>query len=280
MDLATVIAQTRDSIKKKFDALTHSRRQESENLEKIFRPVTQPLQSIEKMQNLERLQHELSEIEVEEKNLDDKIYDQTLSEINPAKKTSHLKKLKEETTDLTNRYISDLFEGSKGNDVTYGPKVTRDRELVMGRSAMKFHPDDYLQFGKKKFKISPGLYELIFKKKPENYSQADIAAYMQILDLTKAAYRENTNKLKYTKAWKYMNIIKPNMTEYMKKKSEKSTDQDSMYRSFASVDPAKHSSPQIEQPRRSSDSLSEFDPGRIQIQIRPILHRATPPPPT
>ena len=62
------------------------------------------------------------------------------------------------------------------------------------------------------FEGTPGFWELITSKNPENYTGEDLDKYRQLLLLTNAVYRDNNpdnNNPKSSKSQKWKNIIKP-----------------------------------------------------------------------
>ena len=62
------------------------------------------------------------------------------------------------------------------------------------------------------FEGTPGFWELITSKNPENYTREDLDKYRQLLLLTNAVYRDNNpdnNNPKSSKSPKWKNIIKP-----------------------------------------------------------------------
>ena len=62
------------------------------------------------------------------------------------------------------------------------------------------------------FEGTPGFWELITSKNPENYTGEDLDKYRQLLLLTNAVYRDNNpdnNNPKSSKSPKWKNIIKP-----------------------------------------------------------------------
>ena len=73
------------------------------------------------------------------------------------------------------------------------------------------------------FEGTPGFWELITSKNPENYTGEDLDKYRQLLLLTNAIYRDNNpdnNKPKSSKSLKWKNIIKPIWEQIKKQKEE------------------------------------------------------------
>ena len=73
------------------------------------------------------------------------------------------------------------------------------------------------------FEGTPGFWELITSKNPENYTGEDLNKYRQLLLLTNAVYRDNNpdnNNPKSSKSPKWKNIIKPIWEQIKKQKEE------------------------------------------------------------
>ena len=73
------------------------------------------------------------------------------------------------------------------------------------------------------FEGTPGFWELITSKNPENYTEEDLNKYRQLLLLTNAVYRDNNpdnNNPKSSKSPKWKNIIKPIWEQIKKQKEE------------------------------------------------------------
>ena len=73
------------------------------------------------------------------------------------------------------------------------------------------------------FEGTPGFWELITSKNPENYTGEDLDKYRQLLLLTNAVYRNNNpdnNNPKSSKSPKWKNIIKPIWEQIKKQKEE------------------------------------------------------------
>ena len=81
---------------------------------------------------------------------------------------------------------------------------------------------------------TPGLWELITLKNPENYTEEDLTKYEQLVILTNTAYRNNNptqNYPKQSRGIKWKNIIKPIWKAIQKQKDEDE------YQEFEEEDP-------------------------------------------
>ena len=87
------------------------------------------------------------------------------------------------------------------------------------------------------FEGTPGFWELITSKNPENYTGEDLDKYRQLLLLTNAIYRDNNpdnNKPKSSKSLKWKNIIKP-IWEQIKKQKEEEEEEYEEYEEPATI---------------------------------------------
>lgn len=119
--------------------------------------------------------------------------------------------------ELPRIYIKESIQDTEGHfDHRYG--VTHDIELdkfSIGDSAINFDGPD-LKINGIRYKGTPGLYELLFKKNPLGYTKKDEEEYMDIMKRTNALYTRYDPKLplmratKDTKA-KYERVIQPTM---------------------------------------------------------------------
>ena len=78
---------------------------------------------------------------------------------------------------------------------------------------------------------TPGFWELVTSKNPENYEPKDLEKYQQLVILTNTAYQGNdpkNNKAKSSRSPKWRNIIKP-IWEQIKKQKEEEEDYEEEY---------------------------------------------------
>ena len=88
------------------------------------------------------------------------------------------------------------------------------------------------------FEGTPGFWELITLKNPENYTGEDVDKYRQLLLLTNAIYRDNNpdnNKPKSSKSLKWKNIIKPIWEQIKKQKEEEEEEYEEEYEEPATI---------------------------------------------
>lgn len=237
MELARLISTTRKNIKKKFNALQASRGHEAQDLERIFKPVTKPLENIAKIESMKTepdFKYEKFEENDEEEDEDEVFRNLRFSSISPIPLSSEaavpsssteapeiqdfVKELKEDLTPLMQSYVDVLFKSSD-HDTTYGVRIENDN-LYLGTSEFKFLPNDELQIGNKKWRATEGLLELIIKKIPRegSYTKEDLRTYFKIIHLSRVIWKDDARtKLNSTVTHKYRFIIKDKFQNFMKK---------------------------------------------------------------
>lgn len=116
---------------------------------------------------------------------------------------------------LTKRYMSMMMSGaSKGRynpiDHTYGPRFD-NASLKVGDSLLTFDADGGIRIRGVKYKGTEGLYELLFKRLPDDtlYDDNDLVAYKDILVKTNAHRRnyEPQEKVNRNNSLKYKGVI-------------------------------------------------------------------------
>ena len=159
--------------------------------------------------------HEISE-EIDESAQKSRSYIETL----PSKMYQHFY---EQFNNLPRYYVEGLTNDTKQDyDLTYGVRFDPDHERwLMGNKEIRIDGDDlYVVIGPKvklQYRGTPGLYELVFKKRPIGYTDKDKIEYADLLSRTNS-YRQRNNPnlpVKGSNTHKYRNIIKP-LLEWVK----------------------------------------------------------------
>lgn len=104
-------------------------------------------------------------------------------------------------------YIRLLYKPDKSRDVTYG-LTTSGNDIMMGAMPVRIHNNE-IDVGDAVFTGTSGLFELLTKKEPMGYTEEDLSAYADILNLTNAHKSTKTGKIKASHGIKYSKIIKP-----------------------------------------------------------------------
>ncbi|CAH1114735.1 unnamed protein product [Psylliodes chrysocephalus] len=116
---------------------------------------------------------------------------------------------------LPRGYIEDLLNDNEGNfDHTFGVYFDPEsKEWSFGDSVINFDGRDII-IQDLKYKGTPGLYELLFKKFPTGYRPEDVDNFIDIVKRTNAQYLGyNPEKgLSTSNAKKFIDIIKPRVT--------------------------------------------------------------------
>ena len=118
---------------------------------------------------------------------------------------------------LTQKYMKILLKDAGGNsrviDHEYGPRYNSEgNTLMVGDKVLEFDSDGAIVINETKYRPSEGLYELLFKRLPndEVYTNDDLQAYKNILNATNAhkkGYNFYSN-IRRDNSLKYRHIIK------------------------------------------------------------------------
>lgn len=96
---------------------------------------------------------------------------------------------------LTQKYMLKLMKGEVGAtnkiDNIYGPRIDNDK-LMVGNSPLTFDEDGNIILNKVQYKGTEGLYELLFKRQPDDsvYNRDDLNAYKDML-IKSSAHKKN-----------------------------------------------------------------------------------------
>ncbi|KAI8124118.1 hypothetical protein CVS40_5182 [Lucilia cuprina] len=210
----------------------------SHDLQNTFKPLTEPLQKLVKLsnegslklmkpkvENLIKLNKSLQESfttstpkkrimrrEFFENDFDNKENDEYLKE------PEHIYH-EDGETDQDDTFYSQpddndiinlsLLKSKKKLDEVYGPHKVDNGQWKFGKENLKVSAEKII-VGNQHWAYTPGLFELLFYKKPSNYDTSELEIYKKIL-LNTNAYRVNFNpngKIKANKGTKYKEIIK------------------------------------------------------------------------
>ena len=116
-------------------------------------------------------------------------------------------------------YVNTLLTGNARNeiDLVYGVYFD-ENGTMLGNKKFDVDTGDTIIIDEVRYKDTPGLYELIFKKIPNDaiYTENDKQTYKHILLMTNAHRRDNNARMpiKSNKGHKYKNIIAPLLVTY------------------------------------------------------------------
>ena len=223
-----------DNIRQKYRALKHDIRESDEALTRKYKPLLEPLTQISEKLN-DSSDKIKKKIKVEDEDTKAAVETKTPSQPRFLRTEVLAQTPDVETPNVTleeflatpegrheaQEYVEQSVEGplarkylllalsddrDKKMDHTYGVRNVVDKWMV-GNSVLEINQDDSFYIAGKRYRGTPGLYELMFMKEPDKsvYDENDLAAYKSILSDTNAYKRYylpgakvNTNKgLKY-----------------------------------------------------------------------------------
>ena len=123
----------------------------------------------------------------------------------------------------------------KNIDLSFG-LYTQEGKFKIGNKEVNIE-DNNIKVDDIIFEGTPGFWELVTSKNPENYTKEDLEKYRQLLLLTNTIYRGNNpdnNNPKSSKSSKWKNIIKP-IWEQIKKQKEEEEEEYEEYEEPATI---------------------------------------------
>lgn len=205
------IVKASNNIRKKFNMIKNQNDDIDNLLETSFKPITTPLNALVQKNNFPVSFIQKENIESKkstDKNKTDYDDDDTteFDSINrdEAKNINLYDHLKE--------YLSDLVPESHNYidmDLTYGIRLNNNNQFEMGNSVVHVAHNGDLKIKNENYVGSMGLYELIFKKIPKNYTEHDLTIYKKMLIET-SAFRKGYDPLSHingNRGYKYTKII-------------------------------------------------------------------------
>ncbi|XP_051167623.1 uncharacterized protein LOC127285568 [Leptopilina boulardi] len=219
------IAKASEAIRRKHRLFKLGKENAENLLNETFKPIVETLQKIITINDIKRENFKTERIEKEEKgeskeeddNLSFKSIEDSESTIIPDF----------EYDKLLNKYIYLIDHNRKQClDLVYGVRKMRDGSLLIGDKPIIFN-QQFLNVGNRRFTITPGLLELLFKNKPENshISDHDINNYKQIL-IDSNAHRKKysaSEPINISKSFKYTNVISNLFPQSVTPKSKSKT---------------------------------------------------------
>lgn len=239
------LVKTSKAVKQKYKSLKAGATEEKRLREQTYRPIIEPLKEIIKESKKAAAATSVKdEIKMEKKEPTKQpadltrrsfgpsfLADEFIAESTPAtiedddedirrdnvtQLTSSNEKVLNEFLDQYHRlpryYVQKILQDTD-KEIDYTLGVHYDPELdswSLGKTRLYIVGPDIL-INNVKYKGTPGLYELLFMNKPEDYTDDDSKAYKKIMDQT-SLYRRNFepgSQISGNKGYKYTNIIKP-----------------------------------------------------------------------
>ena len=211
--------ETRKRIKDNFIAKKVGEAEYQTGLTKLFKPVTETQKATAK-ETAEKFAQELLPIKEGIEELPTKLFRKVFPSIEL--KASDIMNL----GPLAVNALLQAFT-KKNIDLAFG-LYAQEGKFKIGNKEVNIEDND-INIDDIIFEGTPGFWELITSKNPENYTGEDLVKYRQLLLLTNAVYRDNNpdnNNPKSSKSPKWKNIIKPIWEQIKIQKDEEEEDDD------------------------------------------------------
>ena len=208
------LIKSRNILKNKFQSIKLGETEKEAEIEKQFKPLTEPLKKLVKLSD------ESSIKPIIKKYKGVKFKSNLTSNINKEEDEEMFESAKEEEEEddeEDNDDYSKIDEGFnlamlKNNpkfDSAYGPHQNENGEWKFGNAYLKFNGNK-IYIGNQKWNFTPGLFELICLKNPKNYEPYELQIYKKILINTSAHKLNNDpkNEINISRKLKYTKIIK------------------------------------------------------------------------
>ena len=194
------------AIRKKYLALKLGKAEEDETLNRLLKPVIDPIKELKAMNMFVKptsSEHVKSSLKrkVEEEELpsdpSNNMYSNGYFEQYPS---------------LAKHYITGLYNKSNDFDETYGVRFDSNlNKFHIGSTELHIGSNAEINIGNKTYSGRQGLYELLFMKNPKGYDEQDLHDFKDILEVSNA-HRRNYDPLSQfngSKSNKYTKVIKP-----------------------------------------------------------------------
>ena len=217
------LIKARKAVKRKYDLLKFEKDSSERVVSETFKPITEPLEKlVEQKKKKKRKEYDKNFLKKEENSnnyfenssndsfhttgdLQIKNSIEDFSDYDDEDMHSTLKQDNSISSEnLLNSTViekANEFNPSDDWDKVYGLKK-ENGHLVLGNVNIQFD-NNFITVNNKKFPRTPGLEDLIIKRKAENYTSKDKHAYKQIL-IESGAHLTKENKIKrHSTSWKY-----------------------------------------------------------------------------
>lgn len=244
------LTKTRNDIKRKLAALKRGEAETVRIVEKTYKPIVDPLKTLAKQESKKQefgpkienkieyestpvqeqvttprrpentvagkrvnFQPDISEIALDEEEEEEDIEpEETTGSIGNLSQLHDDIQFLDQYDHLPRQYINMMITDTAGDiDNVYGLRYdTETKDWAIGDSSVTFKGADII-VKNTLYSGTPGLYELLVFKKPQNYSFKDGQVYKDIL-LATNAYKRNydpSQQVMGTKSYKYVKVIKP-----------------------------------------------------------------------
>ena len=204
MELYMNIEKARRDIRAKYRALSRDQARQERLVEMRLKPVLDPLREIAENSKIDLRKNEIDEDEEEERsssvsstNFFDTEGDRTImdekaeSDAEDKEKKNlipsdemEMQKNLEKYGPIAREYISMHLSKDSALDGKYAPTFSNGG-WFLGQESFVMNEDDSLAVGEKTYPASEGLFSLLFLERPENFTKADVANYLDILNTSR-----------------------------------------------------------------------------------------------
>ena len=165
------------------------------DLSKFYRPITETQKATtrEITEGLKPISERLENISREVQDMPDTISTEIAIK-KYEKELEEEKKKKEEEVYFSEEVLDQLDDRFKGNvDKIFGIKRKKDDKFHLGSKVIGVDDNNIITIEniKRKFKGTPGMWELIVNESPKNYTENDYNNYKYLMTVTNAMYRDD-----------------------------------------------------------------------------------------
>ena len=251
-ELIRDLIETRKRIKDNFIARKVGEAEYQTGLTKLFKPVTETQKATAKeiteaqKESTERIEKGLLPIKEAIEGLPGVLTYPTLPALETEETEETEETKKKELGDIAIKYLT--YAIKKDSDKIFGIYPDEKNNLKIGSKSINFNGNDIIIDGDI-YTGTPGLWELIVSKNPENYKPEDYDEYEKLLIQTNAINQGNdpkNPKPKSNKSYKWKNIIKPIWEVITLAKKEKGKGKE--YKEFEEPDEYEDEEPYEDEP--------------------------------
>lgn len=222
------LVHSRNVLKRKFQSIKMGEQDKADELKNTFKPITEPIEKLLKLSNEKGSTNNTHKKEYMNPykesimtSTPNKKYKPDMQlESNISKDVKHEKDFQPDYSYESNddTFFSEnndedtinlsILNNNKKLDTIYGPHKANG-EWKFGNKSLKIS-DQKITIGNQSWAFTPGLFELLFYKKPSNYDSSELDIYKKIL-LDSNAHKINYNadeRIKSNKGYKYKHIIR------------------------------------------------------------------------
>lgn len=154
MDLTNDIVQARENIRKKYTSLNRGHVEDVRDFAETFKPIIDPLKDLAKGKS------------------------------SPDKDVV-LPKSEKKSESFAKPYLSQVAKSAGKTDQKFGIRRDPTGDFLIGSEKVEIDGNDLI-IGDERYEGTKGLFELLVRKKPKNYSNDDLDTFKRVMDRTSA----------------------------------------------------------------------------------------------